>query len=56
MNRIVVDANAVIMHGRAFPDRVQAAVHDGKTIVLPHSVKRELVNDVLVSTAKRFCV
>jgi len=51
-----VDANAVIMHGRAFLGRVHAVVHDGKIIVLPHSVKRELGNDVLVSTAKRFCV
>lgn len=44
---VVVDTNAVIMHGRAFPDRVRGAVEDGTTIVLPQSVKRELVEDVL---------
>lgn len=44
---IVVDANAIIMHGRAFPDRVRGAVDDETTIVIPRSVKRELVDDVL---------
>ncbi len=47
MSTVVVDANAVIMHGRAFSDRIRAAVEDGTTIVLPQSVKRELVDDVL---------
>ena len=47
MSVIVVDTNAVIMHGRAFSDRVRAAVENGRTIVLPQSVKRELVDDVL---------
>lgn len=44
---IVLDANAIIMHGRALPDRARDAVDDGATIVLPRSVKRELVDDVL---------
>lgn len=47
MNPVILDANAVIMHGRAFPDRVQAAVADGMTLILPQSVKQELVDDVL---------
>lgn len=47
MSVVVLDSNAVIMHGRAFPDRVRAAVEDGRTIVLPQSVKRELVDTVL---------
>ena len=47
MTITVLDANAVIMHGRAFPDRVRRAVDDGETLVLPQSVKRELVDDVL---------
>lgn len=47
MSVIVLDANAVIRHGRAFPERDRAAVSREETIVLPHSVKRELVDDVL---------
>ena len=47
MKRIVLDANAVIMHGRSFPDRVRSAARDGETIILPHAVKQELVDDVL---------
>ncbi len=47
MSMIVLDTNAVIMHGRAFADRVRDAVEDGRTIVLPQSVKTELVDDVL---------
>lgn len=47
MTITVLDANAVIMHGRAFPDRVRRAVDDGATLVLPQSVKRELVDDVV---------
>jgi len=47
MMRIVLDANAVIMHGRAFPDRVRARTEQGDRIILPEAVKRELVDDVL---------
>jgi rRNA-processing protein FCF1 len=47
MRIIVLDSNAIIMHGRSFPERVRSAVEDGKTLVVPHSVKRELVDDVL---------
>lgn len=47
MSAVVLDANAVIMHGRAFPERVQQTVADGTTVFLPQSVKRELVDDVL---------
>lgn len=47
MSVIVLDANAIIMHGRAFSDRVRIAVENGETIILPQSVKRELVDDVL---------
>lgn len=47
MKRIVLDTNAVIMHGRSFSDHARAAAKDGETIVLPDAVKQELVNDVL---------
>lgn len=47
MSVILLDANAVIMHGRAFSDRVHAAFEAGNTLVLPQSVKQELVDDVL---------
>lgn len=47
MRRVVLDANAVIMHGRAFGDRARAAAADGTTLILPRSVERELVDDVL---------
>ncbi|WP_273838373.1 PIN domain-containing protein [Halococcus sp. PRR34] len=47
MSVIVLDANAVIMHGRAFPERVHAAVETDAKLVLPRSVKQELVDDVL---------
>ena len=47
MSVILLDANAVIMHGRAFGGRVRAAFEAGYTIVLPQSVKQELVDDVL---------
>lgn len=47
MSVVVLDANAVIMHGRAFPDRARAAVEEGRTLVLPRSVERELVGEVL---------
>ncbi|EMA48510.1 hypothetical protein [Halococcus salifodinae] len=47
MSVIVLDANAVIMHGRTFPERVHAAVEADAKLVLPRSVKQELVDDVL---------
>jgi hypothetical protein len=47
MSVVLVDANAAIMHGRAFPERVRQAVASGTTVMLPQSVKRELVDDVL---------
>jgi len=47
MSVILLDANAVIMHGRAFSDRVRVAFEAGHTLVLPQSVKQELVDDVL---------
>lgn len=47
MSVVLLDANAVIMHGRAFSDRVRAAFEAGNTLVLPQSVKQELVDDVL---------
>lgn len=47
MSVVVLDANAVIAHGRAFPGRVRAAFERGDRLILPQSVKRELVDDVL---------
>lgn len=47
MSVVLVDTNAAIMHGRAFQERVRQAVGSGTTVVLPHSVKQELVDDVL---------
>ena len=47
MSVVVLDANAVIMHGRAFPERVHTAVEAGTKLLLPQSVKQELVDDVL---------
>lgn len=49
--RVVLDANAIIMHGRSFPSRARSAADDGTTIVLPRSVKRELVDDILETEA-----
>lgn len=49
MTVVVLDANAVIMHGRAFPDRVRTAVEGEITLILPRSVKQELVDDVLAA-------
>jgi arginine deiminase len=46
MTVVILDANAIIMHGRAFPDRVHA-VEARTQLVLPQSVKQELVDDVL---------
>lgn len=47
MTVVVLDANAVIGHGRAFPARARAAHGRGLVLVLPQSVKAELVDDVL---------
>lgn len=47
MSVVVLDANAVIRHGRAFPERARDAVSRGETLVLPDSVKQELVDEVL---------
>jgi rRNA-processing protein FCF1 len=47
MRRVILDANAIIMHGQAFPDRVRAAAETEMTLILPRSVKHELVDDVL---------
>jgi len=47
MSVVLLDANAVIMHGRTFGDRVRAAFESGHTLVLPQSVKQELVDEVL---------
>lgn len=49
MSGIVLDANAVIMNGQAFPERVRTRFEQGGQIILPASVKRELVDDVLKS-------
>jgi len=46
MSSIILDANAVIMHGRAFPERVRTANDRGDRIILPQAVKEELVDDV----------
>lgn len=51
MSLLVLDANAVVAHGRAFPERARAAFDRGETLVLPHSVKRELVDEVLSNDA-----
>lgn len=47
MSVVVLDTNAVIMHGRGFSDRVVSAVEQGRILVLPQSVKYELVDAVL---------
>jgi rRNA-processing protein FCF1 len=49
MSTVILDTNALIMYGRNVPDRVERAVKQGRTIVLPQSVKQELVDDVLES-------
>lgn len=51
MSPIVLDANAIIAHGRDFPDRARVAFDRGETLVVPHSVKRELVDEVLGNDA-----
>lgn len=47
MSVVVLDADAVIRHGRAFPEVARKAVSRVDAIVLPGAVKRELVDDVL---------
>jgi rRNA-processing protein FCF1 len=47
MRVVILDSNAIIMHGRSFPERVRSAVEAGMTLVVAQSVKRELVDDVL---------
>jgi hypothetical protein len=47
MSIVVLDANAVISHGRVFAERARLAVDRGDTLVLPRAVKRELVDEVL---------
>jgi rRNA-processing protein FCF1 len=47
MSVVVVDTNAAIMHGSAFSEHVRQAVTAGTTVIMPQSVKRELVDDVL---------
>jgi rRNA maturation endonuclease Nob1 len=49
MSSIILDANAVIMHGRAFPERVRTANERGDRLILPQTVKEELVDDVLAN-------
>ena len=49
MTVIVLDANAIIAHGRAFPDRARGAFGQGEQLVLPQSVKYELADDVLAN-------
>jgi len=49
MSSIILDANAVIMHGRAFPERVRTANDRGDRTILPQAVKEELVDDVLTN-------
>lgn len=47
MSVVVLDADAVIRHGRTFPEAARRAYNRGNTLVLPGAVKRELVDDVL---------
>lgn len=47
MTVLVVDADAVIRHGRRFPEKARRAARQGRRIVIPEAVKRELVDDVL---------
>jgi len=49
MSTVVLDANAVIAHGRAFPELARAASERGERLVLRRSVERELVDDVLAN-------
>lgn len=49
MSTILLDTNALIMYGQSVPDRVERAVKQGRTVILPQSVKQELVDDVLDS-------
>ena len=47
MATIILDANAVIMHGQAFHERVKKRTNDTNQLILPRSIKQELVDDVL---------
>ena len=47
MSVVILDSNAIIMHGRTFSDRVRTVVEGGTQLVLPQSVKAELVDEVL---------
>jgi hypothetical protein len=47
MSVVVLDSNAVIMHGRGFSDRVVVMAEQGRVLVLPQPVKHELVDGVL---------
>jgi hypothetical protein len=38
MRRIVLDTNAVIMHGRSFPTQARTAAKQGERIILPRAV------------------
>jgi hypothetical protein len=49
MRTVILDANAIIMHGHTFPERARAAAETGHTLILPRSVKHELVDDVLAA-------
>jgi len=51
MRSIVLDANAVIMHGRSFPTQARTAARQGERIILPDAVKQELVDDVSADKA-----
>lgn len=46
---IVLDANAVIMHGRDFATRVKGRENREDDLILPKAVKEELVDDVLAN-------
>lgn len=48
MSTILLDTNAIITYGRSVRNRVERAVEQGQALVLPQSVKQELV-DVLDS-------
>ena len=47
MSIVVLDSNAVIIHGRGFSDRAVSTAEQGRVLVIPQSVKQELVDDVL---------
>jgi len=49
MRTVILDANAVIMHGRAFSERVRTTAETEMILILPRSVKHELVDNVLAA-------